>query len=155
MLDNRKTRYTHRVIKETFIELLSEKSVGKITVKKICEIADISKGAFYQHFENIGALQNELENDILGNIRNIFSSKKITSNVLIIDTIVKDVHEHKKLYKPLLCTTPGSPFIKRFASLLLELSMETNQEMNFYADMTKEEMLYAIVVFMILVQNTR
>ena len=35
-----RVRYTRRVIKESFLSLLSEKPVNKITVKEVCEAAE-------------------------------------------------------------------------------------------------------------------
>ena len=75
MIDNRKTRYTRRVIKESYYELLAEKPFDKITVKEICERADINKGSFYNHFENIYTLQAELENEAIENLKQILTEK--------------------------------------------------------------------------------
>jgi len=68
MLESRKTRYTRRVICEAFIGLLQEKSIEKITVTRICEIADISRGTFYLHFNDPFDLLDRMENDFLADL---------------------------------------------------------------------------------------
>ena len=35
---DRRIKYTKKVIKDTFLELLEEKDINKITVSEICEI---------------------------------------------------------------------------------------------------------------------
>ena len=43
---------TKNKIKNSFISLLEEKEIEKITVKEICEKADVTRGTFYAHYEN-------------------------------------------------------------------------------------------------------
>ncbi len=44
---DRRTRYTRQTIKDTFLELLKQKSFTKITVTEICKNAEINRGTFY------------------------------------------------------------------------------------------------------------
>ena len=43
---DRRTRYTRQTIKDTFLELLKQKSFTKITVTEICKNAEINRGTF-------------------------------------------------------------------------------------------------------------
>ena len=45
---DRRTRYTRQTIKDTFLELLKQKSFTKITVTEICKNAEINRGTFYR-----------------------------------------------------------------------------------------------------------
>ena len=47
---DRRTRYTRQTIKDTFLELLKQKSFTKITVTEICKNAEINRGTFYLHY---------------------------------------------------------------------------------------------------------
>ena len=47
-----RVRYTRRVIKESFLALLHEKPINKITVKEVCEAAEINRATFYSHYTN-------------------------------------------------------------------------------------------------------
>ena len=42
-----RARYTRKIIKESFYTLLREKPVEKITVKELCEKAEINRSTFY------------------------------------------------------------------------------------------------------------
>jgi len=81
MLESRKTRYTRRVISEAFIELLQEKPIEKITVTRICEIADISRGTFYLHFNDPYDLLDRMENGFLADLE-----QKLFTNLTRPDT---------------------------------------------------------------------
>ena len=50
---DRRTRYTRQTIKNTFLELLTQKSFTKITVTEICKNAEINRGTFYLHYYDV------------------------------------------------------------------------------------------------------
>lgn len=56
---------TRRAIRNALIELAEEKDVEKITVKELCERAEISKPAFYSHCGNIYDVVDEIENEVV------------------------------------------------------------------------------------------
>ena len=48
-----RVKKTKRAIQKTFIDLLREKPIEKITVKEIAERAEINKTTFYSHYETL------------------------------------------------------------------------------------------------------
>ena len=58
-------RYTRRVLKQSFLTLLKQKPVNKITVKEVCELAELNRATFYTHYSDCFALLESIEQDIL------------------------------------------------------------------------------------------
>lgn len=56
---------TQKAIKTAFIELRSKKPLEKISVKELCEVAYINKSTFYSHYEDIYALSDALEYEMV------------------------------------------------------------------------------------------
>jgi len=54
------TNFTKKAIKDTFIELLSDRPLSQITVKDIVEKCGISRNSFYYHFHDIPSLIEEI-----------------------------------------------------------------------------------------------
>lgn len=54
------TAFTKNAIKTTFIELLEEKPLSKITVREIVERCGINRNSFYYHYSDIPALVEEI-----------------------------------------------------------------------------------------------
>ena len=52
---------TETAIKNAFLELRAQKSVEKITVKELCQKAQINKSTFYTHYEDIYALSDAMQ----------------------------------------------------------------------------------------------
>ena len=65
---DRRTRYTRQVIKDAYLELLSEIQPSKITVTELCRRADINRGTFYLHYEDLPRVMEELENEVYDEI---------------------------------------------------------------------------------------
>lgn len=62
---DRRTRKTKKAIKEAFINLLAKKDVSKISVTDISDLADINRKTFYAHYSDVGAVTDEMENDLV------------------------------------------------------------------------------------------
>lgn len=59
--EDRRVRYTKLAIRESFLALLSEKPIEKISVTEICKRADINRGTFYSHYADPFDLKHQLE----------------------------------------------------------------------------------------------
>ena len=58
--DDRRTQYSKRVIKESLFELMQEKPINKITVKELCERADVNRSTFYAYYTDIYDLDRKI-----------------------------------------------------------------------------------------------
>lgn len=67
---NRRTAYTKTAIRRTFFELLEEKAFDKISVREICQRADINRSTFYRHYDDINALMKSIEAEFVSDIDN-------------------------------------------------------------------------------------
>lgn len=66
--NNRRTAYTRNVIRESFLELLAEQDIQKITVTDITKKADVNRGTFYQHYKDPIDLFNQIETELTDQI---------------------------------------------------------------------------------------
>ena len=57
-------RKTIQGIKSAFEELICEKEYEKITVKELCDKAQINKKTFYHYYETLDALLSELQDEL-------------------------------------------------------------------------------------------
>ena len=65
----RSTAKTKKMIRSAFVELLGEKkSMGSITVGELASRADIAKSTFYNHYDDIYAVAEEFENELIAQL---------------------------------------------------------------------------------------
>jgi len=86
--ENRKIRYTKMVLRDSLTELMKTKSILSITIKDICELADISRSTFYAHYKDQYDLLRQIEEetlayfeDMLNDYKDIKSKKEIVRMV--------------------------------------------------------------------------
>lgn len=64
MKNDRRIRRTRTAIQSAFLKLIFEKDINKITIKELCERADINKSTFYLHYQDIYDLEEQFEEEI-------------------------------------------------------------------------------------------
>lgn len=62
--ENRRTRLTKRLLRESLLELLHEKPVDHITVKELCECAELNRSTFYAYYTDVSVLYEEMGNEL-------------------------------------------------------------------------------------------
>lgn len=62
---DRRKKYTRMVLKESLMELLKNKPISNITIKEICEEADINRSTFYSHYSSQYDLLNAIEEEFI------------------------------------------------------------------------------------------
>ncbi len=62
--ENQRTRLTKRLLRESLLELLKEKPVEHITVKELCELAELNRSTFYAYYNNVPALYQEMGDEL-------------------------------------------------------------------------------------------
>ena len=51
--EDRRTAYSKKAIRESLLSLMRDKPLNKITVREICERADVNRSTFYAYYEDI------------------------------------------------------------------------------------------------------
>lgn len=64
MRQDHRIRLTKMLVRDSFLGLLQEKPVAKITVKELCEDAGINRATFYAHYHDIFSLYEEIETEL-------------------------------------------------------------------------------------------
>jgi len=74
--ENRKIRYTKMVIRDSLMELMKNKPILNISVKEICDLADISRSTFYDHYKDHFDLLKQIEDETLIYFENLLNKYK-------------------------------------------------------------------------------
>ena len=93
---DRRVRYTKMVLKESFIKLLSEKSVNKITIKEICDLADINRTTFYAHYTDQYDLLRKLQDELMSEIISYLTQHTKSSTSVVSTQTLERVFEYIK-----------------------------------------------------------
>lgn len=72
---DRRVLRTKKNIRQTFLQLLSEKSLTQLTVKELSEQADINRKTFYMYYSNIEEILSELEDELVQKLVLVFEKE--------------------------------------------------------------------------------
>ena len=108
---------TKKAFELSLVSLSKELPLNKISVKQICERAELSRNAFYFHYSDINSLIKDIEDTMLTEITDMFDSfRKIgfPENVLVIIGQLTDyLIDRKGTTMMLLDSSYSSTFTKR------------------------------------------
>lgn len=119
-----RVRYTRKVIKEAILELLSQKNADKITVKEICDKAQINRATFYKHYENTYDLLEKLDNEMLDELEAKIKEVNLADLRSIFSIVLNEVRDNRSYYE-LMFIENGD---RRFRDRLFELCLFSNME---------------------------
>lgn len=110
------------VIRQSFIRLLKEKPISKITIKEICEGADVNRATFYAHYEDQYDLLHKIENEVIDNINRTLYSYNL-ENVAdvpgeMLDKILNYIKENGELFDLLLNSNANLQFQRRITEII-------------------------------------
>ncbi|MGM9947951.1 TetR family transcriptional regulator [Floccifex sp.] len=80
-MEDRRIQKTKKNIKNTLMNMLTEKSFEKINVTDICKVANISRITFYSHYNDKYALVEEIFEDFVSISKIIFYKKQLENNI--------------------------------------------------------------------------
>jgi AcrR family transcriptional regulator len=62
---DRRVKYTKLALRDSLIALLQKKTIEKVSVKDICETADVNRSTFYAHYTDQHDLLRQIEQEVL------------------------------------------------------------------------------------------
>lgn len=99
-MDRRVVR-TKRAIRNTFVKLLTEKDVDKITVKELADGADVDRKTVYNYYDGVNDILEELENELAVDFERkigVFVFDSIENTMSAFAALNRHLQENMELY---------------------------------------------------------
>lgn len=113
--EDRRTKYTRRVIREALMELLKTKPYSKISATELCRLADINRGTFYLHYYDVDDVLDDLLelsfSDVSGTLDHVLCPHKETCTY----PFCQKVQENEALWPLFLDETISERILRRLA----------------------------------------
>ena len=121
---DRRIRKTKDVLKKSLIILMKEKSINSITVKELCEKADINRGTFYLHYKDVFHMLGEIEKELFEEFQDMILSYEISPDKIETKPILKDIFtfiaNNSDFCIVILCERGDMAFMKKIVSVIYE-----------------------------------
>ncbi len=149
---DQRVRLTKQMLQSTLLTLMRSKPISGITVKELCAAAGVNRGTFYAHYQDIYALLEEIEEEIVGEFRATLSRHSLQAEPSARQSVVSiytEIFELIDRHADLCAIVLGNHRNNAFASKLLELGKEkcVSEWMQMYPDAGRKrvEGFYAFV----------
>ena len=117
MASDARVRYTKMVIKQQFAAILTTTLLNKVTVKEICERAEINRATFYRYYADPYDLLEKMEQEFLEDMfKKLEESVSIGAKKVLI-LIMEKMKENISLYQTLFSDNGDRRFIEKLFTL--------------------------------------
>ena len=134
--EDRRVTMTKRMLKEALIEMLRETDIYHVSIRELCQRADVNRTTFYKYYGSQFDLLSDMENDML-----TFLSQTITEHeaepVKIIETACVYMENHLEFGRLIINNNVDPVFPQKLFSLAAVRAAALNQ----YAGKMDEAMM--------------
>ncbi|MBR1757455.1 MAG: TetR/AcrR family transcriptional regulator C-terminal domain-containing protein [Lachnospiraceae bacterium] len=142
--ESRRAKMTKRLLHEALMELMQEKPFKQITIKELCERADLNRTTFYLHYADQQSVLDDIEREVkeqtLAYIQNVNPSAKAVD---LIEAFLHYIQKNEVLFRTLLCNNNGDDFQVELIQYILE-GIRTN--LPNYGDPTTERYVHTFLM---------
>ncbi len=103
-MKNRRSIMTKTMFRETLFELLKTTPINRISVKELCEKADLNRSTFYLHYDTIDDFIREFEEEMVDSrLKTLGTVGKEVDTVPYFEKILRSIKEDPQTYRNLMC----------------------------------------------------
>jgi len=151
LVENRSVRNTKKRLKDSLMILLKEKPASDITVKELCDMADINRGTFYYHYTDIFDMFRKLQEDFFIKFNQLIPPmiEAIPPNgdpYLILSKIFYFFEENAEWSQIMLGPNGDMAFIDRLKKLVDEKCSDTWKEAGFLLTPEEYELFNSFII---------
>lgn len=128
---DRRVKYTKALLRDALVELMQTQHISGISIKSLCELADVNRSTFYAHYSDQYDLLNDIEEEIFANLRKHLDKQDFDKNESlseqILTSILEYIKENAELFKALLSENCDYKIQKDIMELAQVISAQTNK----------------------------
>ena len=143
MKSDRRAQYTKMILKQSFLEIMRDKPINKITVKEVCEKAEINRATFYAHYTDVYDMLNTIENELYDVIYNSFERGWETKSLEeLLTEVCTDIKKNGEVYNIVLSENGDKSFLNRILNIAYERCIMSWTSKTYSADISELEKIY-------------
>ena len=88
---DRRVKYTMNLLKDSLIELMEDKHISKISVKELCDKADVNRSTFYAHYSDVYDLLRQMENELFENLSVFLAEQQYDDKIPVSESKLEQI----------------------------------------------------------------
>ena len=123
-VEDRRIRKTRTQLRQALAELILEKDLGEITVKELTERADVNRGTFYAHYQDLQDMVEQVEGELFQEFSVVLDGHEAAELRWDLTPILRDVFcfvkKNRSFCRALMTTPMGEDFFRRLSSTIYQ-----------------------------------
>lgn len=120
MKTDARIRYTRMVIKNSFLEILKERPVNRVTVKDVCDMAEINRATFYKHYADCYDLLDKIEDEMILELQQLVQDVQNKDIAVVFNKMFKKIKEDGTIYLTIASNHGDTTFPNRILNMFYE-----------------------------------
>lgn len=142
MKTDARIRYTKMVIKNSFIALLKDYPVNRITVTDVCNLAEINRATFYKHYTDCFDLLDKIELDMIKELQQLLQGSKNKNLTDLFINIFDEIKKDSSLYLVVTSNHGNPSFPNRILNMFYDEMISLFDQKTPSISINKKEWLY-------------
>lgn len=139
---DRRVGRSKRMIENSFFELLDQKPVNKITIKDICDAADINRTTFYRYYQDYPDFLRNMQDVAAGKILQAFDTYQFDAVTdTTVDMLFSNIRNNKNLFAFLFQSDLNQDVIRIIQQYVREKTREGWQKHSDLSDLQFDVMI--------------
>lgn len=123
--EDRRARRSRRLLKESLLELMKQKTFAEISVRDVTDEADMNRATFYLHYSGTAELLRSVEEDLLKELQTLVDAHMqetvaIGSVAPVFEPVLDFAIEHRETCTVLFSSSEASGFFQSIQQLVQE-----------------------------------
>lgn len=93
---DQRVRLTRKLLKDALVQLMQTQHISEISVRSLCELADINRSTFYAHYTDPSDLLRQIEQEVMGNLKRYLEKQDYQDNRPISAQVLTRILEYAK-----------------------------------------------------------
>ncbi len=131
---DRRVKYTKTMLKNALVHFMQRQHISSISVKSLCETADINRSTFYAHYADQYDLLRQIEEDVITNLRLHLEHQDYNNRLPVSAQVMARILEYAKenagLFQVLLSENCDFAFQKDVMALAQIISSQYNKALD-------------------------
>ena len=111
--ESRRIQMTKALIRTALVELMGEKNFERITIKELCERADVNRTTFYLHYADQRSVLNDVKEEVCRKTVAMIAASDFSDPTDFVEQFLKYIKENDRQFRILFMNDEGDSF--RFA----------------------------------------
>ena len=145
--DNQRTRLSKKLFQHAVLELLEEKGgIEKISVRELCEKAELNRSTFYAHYAEPREVLQEAEDEIMTETAEhikMIGEQMTGGGKEYLSSFLRHIRDNDKVFRVLLVTAADPAFKNRFMQISV---LNLFEHMQLTMDADKQQYIYSYLL---------